>query len=86
MFLLEISHELTSEERQELIYGFDIPKGRAEKITSVIDLLKYLEEVALLKKGKYDELRTAMRTIKRLDLVEKIDDYIKRENNYGKDN
>lgn len=85
MFLLEFSYELTSKEWKELIFVFDIPKGQAEKITSAVDLLMYLEEVALLKKGKYDELRTATATIKRLDLVAKIDDHIRSENNYGKD-
>lgn len=59
--------------------------GRAETITSSIDILEYMEEQALLKEGKYDELRKAMEIIDRRDLVQKIDDYIafRSENNYG---
>ena len=84
-FLLGISDELTQKEVEKLTYLFRIPKGRAEKIESGTDLFGYLEERALLKPGKFDELRNPLLTIKRLDLVHKIDDYVGSQSNAGKE-
>lgn len=86
VLLNKISHELGKESLQSLIHICEIPGAYAENIQDGLALFRYLKNTNRISREKIGYLRNLTRKMlpKRCDLVDLVDEYIKKE--YHTDN
>jgi hypothetical protein len=79
LLLNEISHELTDQNLQSLIYIYNVPGGI--QINNGLALFGYMMKQDFISREKIGNLRNLMRKVRprRKDLVRLVDDYIKKE-------
>lgn len=77
-FMVKLSEHITEEELSQLKFLFEIPRGRAEKIQTALDFLRYLKETVSLHPENVDVLKGlkgGFNVIKRQDLILMVDKY-----------
>ena len=81
LLLNEISHQLTDQNLQSLIYIYNVPGGMSKQINDGLALFNYMMTQDYISREKIGNLRNLMRKLRprRKDLVRLVDDHIKRE-------
>ena len=79
--LLKLADDIGDEDLHKLLFCFDIPNAKRQKITNAIDMFTFLEQTKKINPKNVDMLEESFNSIGRRDLSQIVIDYRQPSNN-----